>query len=110
FVDGFQHAVWAGIAAFFIGMGVNYRRRRAPLILFAITLPAVVHGFYDWGTQLASHWLWIVIEAVSLLLFIGYTMSAATIERQVRDTPLFRGESMVMDRVRLEPEGEQTPS
>lgn len=99
FVDGFQHAVWAGIAAFFIGMGVNYRRRRIPLILFGITLPAALHGLNDWSTQLASHWLWIVMEAVSLLLFIGYTMSAATIERQVRDTPLFRGESMIMDRV-----------
>ncbi|HWF82231.1 MAG TPA: PrsW family glutamic-type intramembrane protease [Streptosporangiaceae bacterium] len=99
FVDGFQHAVWAGIAAFFIGMGVNYRRRRIPLILFGVTLPAVLHGLNDWSTQLAAHWLWIVMEAVSLLLFIGYTMSAATIERQVRDTPLFRGESMIMDRI-----------
>ena len=98
FVDGFQHAVWAGIAAFFIGMGVNYRRRRIPLILFGITLPAELHGLNDWSTQLASHWLWIVMEAVSLLLFIGYTMSAATIERQVRDTPLFRGDSMILDR------------
>ncbi len=98
FVDGFQHAVWAGIAAFFIGIGVNYRRRRIPLILFGIALPAVLHGLNDWSLQLASHWLWILIEALSLFLFIGYTMSAATIERQVRDTPLFRGESMIMDR------------
>jgi RsiW-degrading membrane proteinase PrsW (M82 family) len=109
FVDGFQHAVWAGISAFFIGMGVNYRRRRIPLILFGITLPAVLHGLNDWSTQLASHWLWIVMEAVSLLLFIGYTMSAATIERQVRETPLFRGESMVMDRVKLAPDGGEPP-
>ena len=98
FVDGFQHAVWAGISAFFIGMGVNYRRRRIPLILFGIGLPAVLHGLNDWSIQLASHWLWILMEAVSLFLFIGYTMSAASIERQVRDTPLFRGESMIMDR------------
>jgi RsiW-degrading membrane proteinase PrsW (M82 family) len=107
FVDGFQHAVWAGIAAFFIGMGVNYRRRRIPLIIFGITLPAVLHGLNDWSTQLSSSWLWIVMEAVSLLLFIGYTMSAATIERQVRDNPLFRGESMIMDRVRLGADGEE---
>jgi RsiW-degrading membrane proteinase PrsW (M82 family) len=99
FVDGFQHAVWAGIAAFFIGMGVNYRRRRIPLILFGITLAALLHGLNDWTTQLASHWLWIVMEAISLLLFIGYTMSAASIERQVRDTPLFRGDSMIMGAV-----------
>jgi len=105
FVDGFQHAVWAGISAFFIGMGVNYRRRRIPLIIFGITLPAVLHGLNDWATQLASHWLWIVMEAVSLLLFIGYTMSAATIEKQVRETPLFRGESMIMERVKLGPDG-----
>ncbi len=105
FVDGFQHAVWAGIAAFFIGMGVNYRRRRIPLIIFGITLPAVLHGLNDWATQLASHWLWIVMEAVSLLLFIGYTMSAATIEKQVRETPLFRGESMIMERVKLGQDG-----
>jgi RsiW-degrading membrane proteinase PrsW (M82 family) len=99
FVDGFQHAVWAGISAFFIGMGVNYRRRRIPLILFGITLPAVLHGLNDWSTQLASHWLWIVMEAISLMLFIGYTMSAASIERLVRDTPLFRGDSMIMGAV-----------
>src|SRR5215472_9308136 len=108
FVDGFQHAVWAGIAAFFIGMGVNYRRRRIQLILFGITLPAVLHGLNDWATQLASHWLWIAIEAVSLLLFIGYTMSATTIERQVRETPLFRGESMIMDRTVLPEERAET--
>jgi len=40
------------------------------------------------------------MEAISLLLFIGYTMSAASIERQVRDTPLFRGDSMIMGAVR----------
>ncbi len=109
FVDGFQHAVWAGISAFFIGMGVNYRRRRIPLIVFGITLPAVLHGLNDWSTQLASPWVWILMEAVSLMLFIGYTMSAATIERQVRDTPLFRGESMIMDRVIVGPgEGKTT--
>jgi RsiW-degrading membrane proteinase PrsW (M82 family) len=110
FVDGFQHAVWAGIAAFFIGMGVNYRRRRIQLILFGITLAAVLHGLNDWSTQLASHWLWIVMEAISLLLFIGYTMSAASIERQVRETPLFRGDSMIMSAVHAATHTERTGS
>lgn len=102
FVDGFQHAVWAGISAFFIGMGVNYRRRRIPLIAFGLLLPAVLHALYDWSTKLAyGNWLWIGMEALSMVLFLGYSMSAATIERQVRDTPLFRGESMLMDRARI---------
>jgi RsiW-degrading membrane proteinase PrsW (M82 family) len=98
FVDGLQHAVWAGIAAFFIGIAVNYPRRRVPLILLGLSIPAVLHGVNDWTIiTLGSYWGWITIQAVSLLLFLGYTMSAASIERQVRKTPMFRGESMVME-------------
>ena len=99
FVDGFQHAIWAGVAAFFIGIAVNYPRRRVPLILLGVTIAAVLHGLNDWYlSNFSSPWPWIVLQAFSLLLFLGYTMSAASIERQVRRTPLFRGESMIMDK------------
>ncbi len=99
FVDGFQHAIWAGVAAFFIGIAVNYPRRRVPLILFGVTIAAVLHALNDWYlSNFNLPWPWIVLQAFSLLLFLGYTMSAASIERRVRRTPLFRGESMIMDR------------
>jgi RsiW-degrading membrane proteinase PrsW (M82 family) len=99
FVDGFQHAIWAGVAAFFIGIGVNYPRRRVPLILFGVTIAAVLHALNDWYlSNFSSPWPWILLQAFSLLLFLGYTMSAASIERRVRRTPLFRGESMIMDK------------
>ncbi len=95
FVDGFQHAIWAAISGFFIGMAVNYPRRRVELIVFAVTVPAVLHGLNDW---LAPHvWLWIGLQTISLLLFVGYTMSARSIEHQVRRTPLFRGDSIALD-------------
>jgi RsiW-degrading membrane proteinase PrsW (M82 family) len=98
FVDGFEHAVWAGVAAFFIGIGINYPRRRWQLILFGISMVAVLHGLNDWSvSRFNSYWPGISIQAVSLLLFIGYTMSASSIERQVRRTPMFRGDSMAMD-------------
>jgi RsiW-degrading membrane proteinase PrsW (M82 family) len=100
FVDGFQHAVWAGISGFFIGMAINYRRRRIPLILLGVTIPAFLHALNDWSAgAFNSYWLWILIQAFSLLLFLGYTMSAGSIERQVRQTPMFRGESMIMERL-----------
>jgi RsiW-degrading membrane proteinase PrsW (M82 family) len=100
FVDGFQHAMWAGVSAFFIGIAVNYPRRRIQLIAFGIAVPAVLHGLYDWSAgAFASLWIPIIIQAVSLFLFLGYTMSAAAIERQVRRTPMFRGESMLMERI-----------
>jgi RsiW-degrading membrane proteinase PrsW (M82 family) len=99
FVDGFQHALWAGISAFFIGIGVNYRRRGIPIVLFGVTLPAVLHGLNDWSLVEFpnNQWVWIGIQTVSLLLFVGYTMSAASIDRQVRKTPMFRGQSMLLD-------------
>jgi RsiW-degrading membrane proteinase PrsW (M82 family) len=98
FVDGFEHAVWAGVAAFFIGIAINYPRRRWQLILFGVSMVALLHGLNDWSVStFNSYWPGILIQAVSLLLFIGYTMSASSIERQVRRTPLFRGDSMAMD-------------
>jgi RsiW-degrading membrane proteinase PrsW (M82 family) len=98
FVDGFEHAVWAGVSAFFIGIAINYPRRRWQLILLGVSMVAVLHGLNDWSVSaFNSYWPGILIQAISLLLFIGYTMSASSIERQVRRTPLFRGDSMAMD-------------
>ncbi len=95
FVDGFQHAVWAGIAGFFIGMALNYRRRRVQLIALGVAVPAILHALNDLFAG-SSIWLVILVQAASLLLFLGYTMSAAAIEQRVRETPLFRGQSMIM--------------
>jgi RsiW-degrading membrane proteinase PrsW (M82 family) len=95
FVDGFQHAVWAGIAGFFIGMALNYRRRRVQLVILGVAVPAVLHALNDLFAG-SSIWLVIIVQAASLLLFLGYTMSAAAIEQRVRETPLFRGQSMIM--------------
>jgi RsiW-degrading membrane proteinase PrsW (M82 family) len=98
FVDGFQHAVWAGIAGFFIGMALNYGRRRVQLVILGITVPAVLHALNDYLAS-SSVWLVILIQAASLLLFLGYTLSAASIEQRVRETPLFRGQSMIFEAI-----------
>jgi RsiW-degrading membrane proteinase PrsW (M82 family) len=99
FVDGFQHAVWAGISGFFMGLAVNYHRRRIQLIAIGIGTPALLHALNDWlaGT---SAWLVILVQGASLLLFLSYTMTAAQIERKVRETPAFRGESIIMEAFR----------
>jgi RsiW-degrading membrane proteinase PrsW (M82 family) len=99
FVDGFQHAVWAGIAGFFIGLALNYPRRRIQLIVLGVTIPAVLHALNDFLAG-SSVWLVIIVQAASLLLFLGYTMSEASIEQQVRDSPLFRGDSLVLQAFR----------
>jgi RsiW-degrading membrane proteinase PrsW (M82 family) len=95
FVDGFQHAVWAGISGFFIGMALNYPRRRIQLIVIGVATPAILHALNDYLAG-DSIWLVILVQATSLLMFIGYTMSAVSIEQRVRETPLFRGNSMLV--------------
>jgi len=101
FVDGFQHAVWAGISGFFIGLAINYPRRRIPLLLLGISIPAVLHALNDWTLTIFFPSVWFtvfVIQGLSLLLFLGYTLSAEQIERRVRRNPAFRGQSILMER------------
>jgi RsiW-degrading membrane proteinase PrsW (M82 family) len=98
FVDGFEHAVWAGVSAFFIGIAVNYPRRRWQLIIFGVSIAAILHALNDWSlSTFNSYWPGIAVQAISLLLFLGYTMSATSIEREVQRTALFRGDSMLME-------------
>lgn len=99
FVDGFQHAVWAGVSGFFIGIAVNYRRRRIPLLLLGVSIPAILHALNDYTlTIFSTVWVGVLIQALSLVLFLGYTLSASTIERRVRRNPNFRGQSIMMER------------
>jgi len=98
FVDGFVHAIWAGISAFFIGMGINYARRRIQLIVAGISVVAVLHGLNDWTLEhTGSAWPAVGIQAFSLLFFLGYTLTAHSIEQRVRRSPIFRGESLLAD-------------
>ena len=108
FVDGLQHALWAGVAGFFIGLGTNYRRQRFLLWILGIAIPAALHGLNDWsqsGVFGSSLWPWILTQAFSVFLFLGYASSAHAIEQEIRHTPVFRGDSMMLDSSRL-----QTPS
>jgi len=108
FVDGFQHAVWAGVSGFFIGIAINYRRRRIPLLLLGISIPAILHALNDYTlTVFSTVWVGVMVQALSLLLFLGYTLSASTIERRVRRNPNFRGQSIMMERFS---QPEQAPS
>ncbi len=105
FVDGFQHAVWAGISGFFVGLAINYPRRRYWLLLLGICIPALLHAFNDWTlTIFSTVWVTVIfVQGLSLLLFMGYTLSASAIERSVRANPAFRrDQSMLMERYNLE--------
>ncbi len=101
FVDGLQHAEWAGIACFFFGLGLNYGRRRLQLIGLGFALGAVLHATNDWSTS-QGNWAWLLVQIVSAILFLGYTLFAPEIEAEVKDTSLFRGQSLIVERARQE--------
>jgi len=43
----FLHAIWTGMAGYFIGFADQFPERRRGLLLVAIGLPAVLHGTYN---------------------------------------------------------------
>ena len=43
----FLHAIWAGIAGYFVAMGYLFPRNRKSLWLLSIGIPALLHGLYD---------------------------------------------------------------
>jgi RsiW-degrading membrane proteinase PrsW (M82 family) len=43
----FLHAIWTGIAGYFIGFARLYPERRTGLLMVAIGAPTLLHGCYD---------------------------------------------------------------
>ena len=67
----FCHAIWAGIAAYFIAVASIERRRVAALIIVGILVAAVLHGAYDWFTGVQMT-LAAATAGFSFALFYGY--------------------------------------
>lgn len=43
----FIHAIWAGIAGYFVGFAYQYPERKRGLMMIAVGLPALLHGIYN---------------------------------------------------------------
>ena len=80
--DPISHAIWAGIAGYFIGLAIRYARGRVFVGLFGLTLVAVLHGIND---RLAGEWGWIIEVAFSVLLFIVYVQAGGVVEHELED-------------------------
>ena len=44
----FLHAIWCGIASYFVAFAFLYPRFRVALYFLAILVPAIIHGLYDY--------------------------------------------------------------
>lgn len=67
----FLHAIWCGIASYFLAFAYLYPRFRIALYVLAILIPATIHGLYDYlcfNVPFALATLPVVIVGVVLLM------------------------------------------
>lgn len=69
--DPITHACWAGLTGYFFGLAVSGYYRWYQVGWIGFVMATILHGLNDWNT-VNSHWSWIVIVALSGLLFVGY--------------------------------------
>ena len=76
----FLHAIWTGMAGYFIGFAWLYPTRKIGLLIVAIGIPAILHGLYDVlaanGRLLAA----VLIAAVSVIALYLYLAKSVDFE------------------------------
>jgi RsiW-degrading membrane proteinase PrsW (M82 family) len=79
----FLHAIWTGIAGYFIGYAYEYRQRQAGLLIVAIGLPAILHGCYD---VFSDSLLGVGIAAFSVLVLGLYLQASEHFRTTLEET------------------------
>jgi RsiW-degrading membrane proteinase PrsW (M82 family) len=84
--DPIDHACWAGITGYFIGLAIVGQERKYWLGLVGIGIAAVLHGLNDWN-PINSHPAWVLVTLISVLLFLGYARAGAWLPEQAMAAP-----------------------
>jgi RsiW-degrading membrane proteinase PrsW (M82 family) len=84
--DPVDHACWAGITGYFIGLAITGQSRKFSLALVGIGIAAVLHGLNDWN-PINSHPAWVLVTLISVLLFLGYARAGALLPHAFAAAP-----------------------
>jgi RsiW-degrading membrane proteinase PrsW (M82 family) len=79
--DPIDHAMWAGITGYFIGLAIAGPHRKYSIGFIGIGIAAVLHGLNDWN-PVNSHPAWVLVTLVSVVLFLGYARAGAWLPEQ----------------------------
>ena len=74
----FLHAIWTGIAGYFIGFAAQFPERNRGLLIVAIGVPALLHGSYN---AFGSAALGLVIALISVLALNLYLAKSVDFEK-----------------------------
>ena len=78
------HALWAGIAGYFVGLAARFPRKQSALLVVGVFSMALIHGTYD---TFPSTWFALGLCVLSLLLFVMYMRSAEKITEGLETQP-----------------------
>lgn len=79
--DPIDHAMWAGITGYFIGLAITGPHRKYAIGFVGVAIAAVLHGLNDWN-PINSHPAWVLVTLVSVVLFLGYARAGAWLPEQ----------------------------
>jgi RsiW-degrading membrane proteinase PrsW (M82 family) len=85
----FLHAMWTGIAGYFIGFAGLYPRRQRGLMIIGIGVPVLLHGLYNSFNQtiIGLGFALLTVLVLNLYLARSVEFEEALIERNLRDMP-----------------------
>jgi RsiW-degrading membrane proteinase PrsW (M82 family) len=74
--DPISHACWSGLTGYFIGLAATGRHRWYKVAWIGLVAAAVLHGLNDW-TVVNGRATWILVTALSGILFLGYAKAGS---------------------------------
>lgn len=82
----FMHAIWCGIAGYFISFAKLYPKYRISLYVLALIVPAILHGLYDSfaSENLVYTIIALVIAFVSVIMLMTYLKQGVNYQSKLR--------------------------
>jgi RsiW-degrading membrane proteinase PrsW (M82 family) len=74
--DPITHACWSGLTGYFIGLSLTSRYSVLQVGWIGLAAASILHGLNDWG-RINDHPVWILVVAVSGILFLCYARVGA---------------------------------
>jgi RsiW-degrading membrane proteinase PrsW (M82 family) len=84
--DPIDHACWAGITGYFIGLAITGQSRKYAVAPVGIGIAAILHGLNDWN-PVNAHAAWVLVTLISVLLFLAYARAGAWLPQPATGVP-----------------------
>ena len=83
--DPIIHACWSGLTGYFIGLAATGRHKWYTIAWIGLAAAAILHGLNDWS-RVNGHPLWVIVDLVSGILFLGYAKVGSRGDRPAPDS------------------------